>query len=35
MYNEIKIRKIMNDEDCTWDEASKRNKECREVTDFF
>lgn len=35
MYDEIKIKKIMRDEDCTWDEASEKNKECKEVTDFF
>jgi len=35
MYNEIKIRKIMEDEDCTWEEASRKNDECMEVTDFF
>jgi len=35
MYDEIKIRKIMEDEGCTWDEASVKNSESMEVTDFF
>jgi hypothetical protein len=35
MYTELKIKKIMEEEGCTWEEASEKNSEAVEVTDFF
>jgi len=35
MNKELKIVKIMKDEKCDWEEAAKKQKERKELRDFF
>ena len=35
MIKELKILNIMKDENCSWEEATDKNKERVELTEFF